>query len=62
MELQPGDWVRTETGLRGRVIHLSRLTAFVELHLDGGVEILPFLLSELTKTDPPEAPQRDSQN
>jgi hypothetical protein len=34
----------------------------VELHLDGGVEILPFLLSELTKTDPPEAPQRDSQN
>jgi hypothetical protein len=56
MDLQSGNWVRTETGLRGRVTHISRLTAFVEVEveLDGGVELLPFLLSELTRIERPE--------
>jgi hypothetical protein len=57
MELHPGDWVKTDSDLKGRVIHVSRLSAFVEVHLEGGVETLPFLISELTKIDPPEAPQ-----
>jgi hypothetical protein len=54
MTLQPGDWVKTDSDLKGRVVHVSRLSAFVEVHLEGGVETLPFLLSELTRIDPPE--------
>jgi hypothetical protein len=57
MELRPGDWVKTDTDLQGRVIHVSRLSAFVEIHLQGGVEVLPFLVSELTKIDPPDLRQ-----
>jgi hypothetical protein len=57
MELKPGDWVKTDSDLKGRVVHVSRLSAFVEVHLEGGIEILPFLLSELTKIDPPDSPQ-----
>jgi hypothetical protein len=54
MDLQVGDYVRTETGLRGRILHISKQSAFVEVEvqLQGGVEILPFLLSELIKADP----------
>ena len=54
MDLHPGDWVKTDSNLKGRVIHVSRLSAFVEIHFEGGVETLPFLLSELTKIDPPK--------
>ena len=57
MELRSGDWVKTDTNLEGRVIHVSRLSAFVESHLQGGVEILPFLVSELTKIGPPDTRQ-----
>ena len=57
MELRPGDWVKTDTDLNGRVVHVSRLSAFVEIQLQGGVEILPFLVSELTKIDPPDTRQ-----
>jgi len=57
MDLQLGDWVQTDSNLKGRVIHVTRLSAFVEIHFDGGVEVLPFLLSELTKIDPPESQQ-----
>jgi hypothetical protein len=60
MELRPGDWVKTDTDLKGRVVHVSRLSAFVEIHLQGGVEILPFLVSELTKIDPPDTRQPPS--
>jgi hypothetical protein len=57
MDLHPGDWVKTDSNLKGRVIHVSRLSAFVEIHFEGGVETLPFLLSELTKIDPPDTKQ-----
>ena len=51
MDLKPGDWVRTETGLQDRIMHLTRQTAFVEVEPQGGNQILPFLLSELIKID-----------
>ena len=54
MDFQAGDHVATETGLHGRIVHVSRLSAFVELQLEGGKEIVPFLLSELFRVDPPE--------
>jgi hypothetical protein len=57
MELHPGDWVKTDSNLKGRVIHVSRLSAFVEIRFDGGVETLPFLISELTIIDPPDSRQ-----
>jgi hypothetical protein len=60
MELRPGDWVKTDSDLEGRVVHVSRLSAFVEIHLQGGVEVLPFLVSELTKIDPPDTRQPSS--
>ncbi len=55
MDLQPGDWVTTDTGLKGKVLHISRMSAFVEVDVEfqGGHQILPFLVSELTKIDPP---------
>jgi preprotein translocase subunit YajC len=56
MELQQGDWVETDSGIRGQVIHVSRLTAFVAAELEGGVETLPFLISELRRIDPPHDP------
>ena len=55
-DLAPGDWVETDTGLKGQVVHVTRLTAFVDVHFDGGKEVLPFLLSELTRVDPPQEP------
>ena len=54
----PGDWVETDTGLKGQVVHVARLTAFVEVHFVGGNEVLPFLLSELARFDPPQDPGR----
>jgi preprotein translocase subunit YajC len=53
MTLQDGDYVTTGTGLYGRIVHVSRQSAFVELELVGGKEIVPFLLSELIRVDPP---------
>ena len=29
MELQAGEWVKTESGEVGKVVHISRLTVFV---------------------------------
>jgi hypothetical protein len=52
--VSPGDWVQTDTGLEGQVVHVVRLTAFVEVHFNGGNETLPFLLSELSRVDPHE--------
>ncbi len=54
MQLQDGDWVETDSGLKGRIIHVSRLSAFVELELVGGKEVVPLLLSELKRIDPPD--------
>ena len=54
MELQKGDWVRTEKGDVGRIIIISRLSAFVEFSTDNGPRVVSYLISQLTKIDPPE--------
>ena len=53
MNFQVGDYVTTQTGLHGRIIHVARMSAFVELDLEGGKDVMSFLLSELTRIDPP---------
>ncbi len=51
--LQRGDWVRTKDGHEGKILLVSRLTAFVEIEGHDELRTVPFLLSELTKIDPP---------
>ena len=54
MELQNGDWVRTEKGEIGKVVHISRLTAFIEIPAKGtDSTLVSYLLSQLTTIDPP---------
>ena len=54
MELQKGDWVRTETGNLGRVVVIYQVSAFVELHYEGRASsVVNYLASQLTKIDPP---------
>ena len=52
MQIQVGDWVRTKTGEVGEVIAIAKLSAFVKIP-DGPSETLGYLLSELTRLDPP---------
>jgi hypothetical protein len=55
MELQKGDWARTEKGAIGNVVLINRETAFIELmSAQEGATIIGFLKSQLTKVDPPE--------
>jgi hypothetical protein len=56
MQFNAGDLVQTDSGISGRVVHVSRLTAFVEFDLVGGKQVVPILLSELNRVDPPQAP------
>jgi hypothetical protein len=54
MDLQPGDWVRTESGEVGKVVHISRLTVFVAVPQPGQADrMLALRESELEKTEPP---------
>jgi hypothetical protein len=54
MPLQPGDWVRTETGEIGKVVTVSKLTIFVELQpAKKGDTAVAYLASQLTKIKPP---------
>jgi preprotein translocase subunit YajC len=56
MELQVGDWVKTDTGQAGQVVLISRLSAFVEIQIGGRSTTVSCLLSQLTKIDsPPES-------
>jgi hypothetical protein len=57
MTLEPGEWVRTESGEVGTVVHSARLSVFVQLASDGGPDsVKAYLLSELTRIDPPQSP------
>ena len=57
MELQPGDYVMTESGDIGKVVHISRLTIFVAFPLPGRDDLVQaYLESQLTKVDRPENP------
>ena len=50
MELQHDDWVKTESGEVGKVVHISRLTVFVALSDHPNPDrIEAFLESQLMK-------------
>ena len=51
MELQAGEWVRTESGEVGKVVHISRLTVFVAIPDPPKPDrVETFLESQLTRT------------
>jgi hypothetical protein len=51
--LKVGDWVQTKEGHEGKVLLISRLSAFVDIEGHDEMRTRPFLLSELTKVDQP---------
>jgi hypothetical protein len=51
--LNAGDWVRAQSGQTGKIVLISRLSAFVEVQQEDGKHTITFLLSELTRIDPP---------
>jgi hypothetical protein len=56
MLLQVGEWVRTDTGIEGKVVLISanRITAFVEIQSAGKENIIKnYLLSSLTRIERP---------
>ena len=51
MELLVGEWVKTESGEVGKVVHTSRLTVFVAIpDLPKPDRVEAFLESQLTRT------------
>ena len=51
MELQVGEWVKTESGEVGKVVHTSRLTVFVAIPDPPKTDrVEAFLESQLTRT------------
>ena len=49
-----GEWVRTESGEVGRVVHTARLTVFVQMESDPTeATVKAFLESQLTRIEPP---------
>ena len=54
--LKTGDRVTTDTGDSGTVVHVARHTAFVKLDSETGEDtVKAFLVSNLTKIEPPNA-------
>ena len=56
MQLQNGDWVRTEEGKEGKVVLVTRQTAFVEIREGNTTKQYSYLLSQLKKIKPPAEP------
>jgi preprotein translocase subunit YajC len=56
--LNAGDWVRAQSGHVGKVILISRLSAFVDVHHADKTHTMTFLLSELNKIAPPQTGER----
>jgi hypothetical protein len=57
MALKPGDYVITKDGMRGKVVHTSRMTVFVAFPREGREDIIgAFLESDLARVDAPEPP------
>ena len=52
--LKVGDWVRTKEGHEGKIVLLHRLSAFIEVPRDNRTTTPSYLLSELTKIEPPK--------
>ena len=59
--LQVGDWVRTTSGHEGKILLISRLSAFIEIEGHDEMRTRPFLLSELTKVEPPTKSEKQFQ-
>lgn len=51
--LKTGDWVRAQSGQTGKIVLISRLSAFVEVRQGETTHTATFLLSELTRIEPP---------
>jgi hypothetical protein len=52
--LQSGNWVRADSGEIGVVVHTTRQTAFLQVKGEPiEATVRAFLLSQLTKIDPP---------
>lgn len=51
--LKAEDWVRAQSGQTGKIVLISRLSAFVEVRENDTPRTVTFLLSELTRIDPP---------
>ena len=51
--LQVGDWVQTKEGHEGKILLISRMSGFVDIEGYDEMRTRPYLLSELTKIDPP---------
>jgi hypothetical protein len=56
MEIKVGDCVQLETGERGTVAHIVRLTAYVNLEGGATGHLVAMLLSRLTKIEKPPQP------
>ena len=55
MKLQAGDYVKTQSGDIGKVVHTSRLTVFVAFPIPDKADLVQaYLESQLTKVEPPE--------
>jgi hypothetical protein len=55
MELKRDDWVKTESGEVGKVVHISRLTVFVAIEAPPKPDhINTYLESQLTKIERPQ--------
>ena len=54
MEFQAGEWVKTESGEVGKVVHTSRLTVFVAIPQPPKPDrVDAFLASQLTRAEQP---------
>jgi preprotein translocase subunit YajC len=57
MSLAPGDYVKTKDGIRGKVVHISRLTVFVAFPRKDREDFISAQLeSNLEKIPPPGVP------
>lgn len=54
MDLKVGDRVRTASGKEGKITLISRMSAFVDLDDKSTGRSPSYLLSELTKIEPPK--------
>jgi hypothetical protein len=49
--IQAGDWVKTQTGRKGRVLSIGRLTATLETWTDGNYVRIGCLLTRLVRAN-----------
>jgi hypothetical protein len=57
MELKAGEWVKTESGEVGKIVHISRLTVFVALPDPPKPDrVEAFLESQLSRVERPDRP------